>query len=78
LILVNKIFTQKRININSHIDFTTIQVRIGEKIIRISSVYKSHGATLEYNDQNILTNHNGSFLIAGDLKKKGDLLLRVL
>ncbi|KAL4148911.1 hypothetical protein QTP88_003050 [Uroleucon formosanum] len=49
---------------------TTIQLKIKNKVTQFTAVYKSPSANLHHNDLNILTNHNGPFIIAGDLKSK--------
>lgn len=41
-------------------DSTSIQIKVGNnKIMQVTSVYKSPGAKLEQSDLNALTNHNG-------------------
>lgn len=57
-------------NIQTSLDSTTIHTKLGKDIVQISAVYNSPGATLETRDLDLLTNHRGPFVIAGDLNAK--------
>lgn len=56
--------------IQTRLDSTTIYTKLGNDIVQISAVYNSPGATLETRDLDLLTNHRGPFVIAGDLNAK--------
>lgn len=59
-----------REDIQTLIDSTTIIIKISYDPTRISSVYKSPKAQITNKDLDLLTNHGGLFLIAGDLNAK--------
>lgn len=69
-ILIRSNIIHQQENIQTSIDSTTITIKMGNDPIRISSFYKSPRTLITNNDLDILTNHGGFFLIAGDLNAK--------
>ncbi|KAL4096392.1 hypothetical protein QTP88_021354 [Uroleucon formosanum] len=69
-ILIRKKKIHQLISLPTTMESTTIQLKIKNKITQITAVYKSPSANLHHNDLNILTNHNGPFIIAEDLNSK--------
>jgi len=69
-ILVRRNIVHQHINIKSLIGSTTIKFKLNNNIVQISAVYKSPRDKLQHQDLNVLTNHNGPFIIAGNLNAK--------
>lgn len=69
-ILIRKNISHQHIILQTKMDSTTIQVKLNNKTAQISAAYKSPTAILHASDLDTLTNHNGPFLIAGDLNSK--------
>lgn len=72
-ILVHHKITHNQELISTKMDSTTIQAKLGNQIVQISSVYKKLNDELIPQDINALTNHNGSFVVAGDLNAKNSI-----
>lgn len=69
-VLVRRGIVHQHVNIQTEFDSTSINVKLGNEIAQITAVYKSPGATLKSSDLDALTNHNGPFIIGGDLNAK--------
>jgi len=69
-ILIRKNIIHQHVTLPTTVESTTIQLKLKNKITQITAVYKSPSANLHHNDLNILTKHNGPFIIAGDLNSK--------
>lgn len=69
-ILIRKNIIHQHVILPTTVESTTIHLKLKNKITQISAVYKSPRVILHHNDLNILTNHNGPFIIAGDLNSK--------
>jgi len=65
----NKI--HQHITLPTKIESTTIQLKLNNNITQIKAVYKISNAYLHHSDlNNIITRHNGLFIIAGKLNSK--------
>lgn len=69
-ILIRKNITHQHEVIHTIMDSTIISIKFGSEILRISLVYKSPGVRITQSDLDLFTNHNGSFIVAGDLNAK--------
>ncbi|KAL4131085.1 hypothetical protein QTP88_008434 [Uroleucon formosanum] len=52
------------------LDSTSINVKLGNEIAKITAVYKIPATTLKPSDLDALTKHSGPFIIGGDLNAK--------
>lgn len=69
-VLVRRGIVHQHVNIQTELDSTSINVKLGNEITQITAVYKSPGTILKSSDLDALTNHSGPFIIGGDLNAK--------
>lgn len=69
-IFVRRNIIHHQIAIPISLDSTTVQIKLDNDIVQITAAYKSPRDKLKRSDLNALTNHNGPFIIAGDLNAK--------
>lgn len=69
-ILICRRITHHQVTIPTSLDFTLINIKLGNNTMQISAVYKSSGTDLKICDLNTLTYHGNMFIIAGDLNAK--------
>lgn len=69
-ILVRRGIVHQHVAIATLLDSTSVKIQLGSAIAQVTAVYKTPGSTIKVHDLNALTNHDGPFIIAGDLKTK--------
>lgn len=62
--------TYHQLTIPILLNSTSINIKLENNIVQISTVYKGPDSVLKLNDLNVLTNYGDKFIIAGNLNAK--------